>query len=177
MIKIADRSDEDLMTLYQGGDYVAFEYLYERHSGRVYHYLSGKVSADVAKDLLQDIFLKIHRSRSQYSSQYPFLPWLFTVARNTLTDFFKLSESNAVKVEIDLDNLAISELPNASGHDLAAVLRNLPILQRQAIELRYMNDWSFEMIAEEMKTTPENSRQIISRGLKKMRSLLQGGKK
>lgn len=173
----AERTDEELMTLYQAGDYAAFECLYERHSGRVFQYLKGKVSSEVAKDLLQDTFFKIHRSRSQYSAQYPFLPWLFTIARNTLMDFFKQSESKAVKIEINTDKLAASAAVDSSAHDLSAALGNLPIVQRRAIELRYMNEWSFEEIAAEMKMSPENSRQIISRGIKKMRSLLQGGKK
>lgn len=177
MKKNVERSDEELMTLYQAGDYPAFECLYARHSGRVFQYLKGKVAAEIAKDLLQDIFLKIHRSRNQYSAQYPFLPWLFTIARNTLTDFFKQSQSKAVKVEIDTNKLAATVIEDSSVHDLSAVLGSLPIVQRRAIELRYMNEWSFEEIAAEMKMTPENSRQIISRGIKKMRSLLQGGKK
>jgi len=37
-----------------------------------------------------------------------------------------------------------------------------------------MNEWSFEKIADEMNTTPENSRQIISRGIRKIRSFLKG---
>ncbi|MCC7406064.1 MAG: sigma-70 family RNA polymerase sigma factor [Bdellovibrionales bacterium] len=174
---LKDRSDEELMTLYQGGDYAAFECLYERHSGRVFQYLKGKVSAEAAKDLLQETFLKIHRSRSQYQPQYPFLPWLFTVARNSLNDFFKSPDQKVIKIGIDTDSLPAALPHIGSEHDLSAALSGLPHVQRRAIELRYLNEWSFEKIADEMSTTPENSRQIISRGIKKMRSLLRGGKK
>jgi RNA polymerase sigma factor (sigma-70 family) len=173
----AERSDEELMTLYQAGEYAAFECLYERHSGRVFQYLKGKVAVEAARDLLQETFLKVHRSRGQYSAQYPFLPWLFTIARNTLLDFFKTSESKIKKSEIRPDSLAGIQSGDNSEYDLSAILGGLPVLQRRAIELRYLNDWSFEKIADEMKTTPENSRQIISRGIKKIRSLLQGGEK
>lgn len=162
------------MTLYKSGDYAAFQCLFERHSGRVYQYLKGKVSSESACDLLQETFLKVHRSRETYQSQYPFLPWLFTVARNSLHDFLKSSDQKVVKVEFDLLSLS-SPSPAESGHDLSSALASLPIGQRHAIEMRYLNDWSFEMIAENMRTTPENSRQIVSRGLRKLRSVLKGG--
>lgn len=165
------------MTLYKSGDHAAFECLYQRHSGRVFQYLKGKVSSEAAKDLLQETFLKIHRSRSQYQPQYPFLPWLFTVARNSLNDFFKSSEQKVIKISVEADSLPETLQPIGSEHDLSAALSGLPSVQRRAIELRYLNEWSFEKIAGEMNTTPENSRQIISRGIKKIRSFLKGEKK
>lgn len=172
-----NRSDEDLMMLYQSGDYAAFECLYTRHSGRVFQYLGNKVSSEVAKDLIQEVFLKVHRSRNTYQSQYPFLPWLFTIARNALNDFFKSSEQNVAKIDIDSIPLTEPLVHVTSEHDLSVALNGLPHLQRQAIELRYLNEWSFEKIALEMKTTPENARQIISRGIRKVRSLFKGDKK
>lgn len=171
---LKDRSDEELMTLYQSGEYTAFECLYERHSGRVFRYLKGKISQELAQDLLQETFLKVHRSRDQYQSQYPFLPWLFTVARNSLHDFLKSSDQKVIRIGADLDTLPDKLLPVSSEHDLSAALSGLPHVQRRAIELRYMNEWSFEKIAEEMNTTPENTRQIVSRGIKKIRSFLKG---
>ena len=174
---LKDRSDEELMTLYQSGDYGAFECLYERHSGRVFQYLKGKVSLEAAKDLVQETFLKVHRFRHQYQPQYPFLPWLFTVARNSLHDFLKSADQKVIRIEIDSDSLPAKLLPVASDHDLSAALSGLPHIQRRAIELRYMNEWTFEKIAKEMNTTPENTRQIISRGMKKIRSFLKGEEK
>ena len=91
--KIADLSDEDLMALYQSGDGHAFETLYRRHSGRVFEFLQKKTNPLNARDLLQEAFLKLHRARHQYSVQYPFLPWLFTITRNVLVDFVRLNET------------------------------------------------------------------------------------
>lgn len=162
------------MTFYQGGEYTAFECLYERHSGRVLQYLKGRVSPETAQDLLQETFLKVHRSRRLYQAQYPFLPWLFTIARNSLNDFFKSSDQRIVKIGVQADLISEGTLPIAPAHDLSAALSGLPHVQRRAIELRYLNEWTFEKIAKEMSTTPENSRQIISRGIKKIRTLLKG---
>ena len=164
------------MTLYQSGDFAAFEILYRRHSGRVFEYLKKKVEARTAQELLQETFEKLHKSRAKYNAQYPFLPWLFTISRNALFDFFKAAETkvsqSSTSSPILLDNLMAVATEAHSPHDLSQILDVLPQQQKRAIELRYLHDWSFEKIANDMKTSEANTRQVISRGLKKIRSLL-----
>ena len=174
-------SDEELMSLYITGDFAAFEILYKRHSGRVFDYLKKKVSAETAQDLLQEIFAKLHKSRAKYNPQYPFLPWLFTISRNSLMDFYKLAETKLAKASSSSDVL-FQNLPavavNAVGGDvdLAQLLTSLPPNQRRAIELRYLEDWSFEKIASHMNTSEGNARQLISRGIKLVRQFRKGDK-
>ncbi len=169
MLKSDDVSDEDLMTLYQAGETEAFEVLYKRHSGKIFEFLLKRTSKEIAQDLVQEVFLKVHRFRHQYSRQFPFLAWVFTMARNTMMDFFKKNET---KVAAKSSN-AIELLPEVKSSDLSLDLRpalhSLTETQRKAIELKYLSDWSFEKIAIELETTPSNIRQMISRGIRKLR--------
>lgn len=170
-VKLHSLSDEELMTYYQAGEYHAFEILYLRHSGKVYAYLKKKVSADKAADLMQETFEKLHRSRDKYNHQFPFLPWLFTISKNTLFDWFKKNEakveiSSVLKPEL-LEGLMSAEKKQDAEIDI--LLNDLEGAQKNAIELRYLQEWSFEKIAKEMNTTEDNVRQIISRGIKKLR--------
>lgn len=85
-----DKSDEDLMESYKMGEVVAFELLFERHSGKVLSYLSKRLQAPKeAQDLLQEVFFKLHRSRHQYNRTLPFSPWLFSITRSMWIDFLK----------------------------------------------------------------------------------------
>lgn len=166
------------MALYQTGDVAAFETLYLRHSGRVFAFLQRKTSPQSAGDILQEIFLKLHRSRHQYSVQYPFLPWLFAITRNALVDFVRLNETKVAQGSVaEIELHAESSQPSAAWTDeLTAALKTLPANQRRAIELRYLSDWTFAQIAADMKTSPINARQVISRGIKKLRSGFGGAK-
>lgn len=166
----SEMPDEELMTLYQSGDTAAFEVLYGRHSGRVLAYLQKRTDPQAAVELVQDIFLKLHKRRHRYSAQYPFLPWLFAITRNALVDSFRLKESRIREESVEyLDPVgAITETPWIKG--LQGALQALPDRERRAIELRYQSDWTFEQIAAEMKTSSVNVRQIISRGIRKLRS-------
>lgn len=163
-------SDEELMTLFQNGDIASFEILYHRYSSRVFAYLSKRVDSGVAPDLLQEIFFKLHNNRHQYSNQYPFLPWLFAMTRNAVVDFVRLKENKLREKSDVLPDLAVQEAANTWTGDLVLALESLPAQQKRAIELRYQSDWTFEQIASEMKTSPVNVRQIISRGIRKLRS-------
>lgn len=163
-------SDEELMVLYQNGDSSAFEVLYRRYSGRVLGYLQKRVDSHSASDLMQEIFLKVHKARHQYSNQYPFLPWLFATTRNTLIDFFRLQENKIRTRSESLQEMPYDQMGAPWTADLAFALESLPVQQRRAIELRYRDDWTFEQIASELETSPLNARQIISRAIRKLRS-------
>lgn len=170
-------SDEELMRLYQEGHEEAFRVLYARHSGRVYGYLRKRLpTAEAAGDVFQAAFLKLHHSRQQFNSSFAFTPWLFTVVRTSLIDWQRRSaRQSSVPFE---ESMLPVESPQAN---LAPVpdLSHLPLKQRTAVEMRVFGELSFEEIATRLNTTPVNARQILSRALKSLRSLLvkTGGEK
>lgn len=172
--KLKDLLDEELMSLYQRGNYHAFEVLYHRHSGRVFDFLRKRSSEDLSQDLTQVVFEKLHKSRQHYDKKYPFLPWLFTISRNTLFDHLKSAE---VKYNKQRDfSVVLDFIPapqNKSGYDFSNLLEGISANQRRAIELRYLTEWSFEQISQEIKTSPQNVRKLISRGTEKIRSILK----
>jgi RNA polymerase sigma-70 factor (ECF subfamily) len=176
---LKEHSDEELMNLYQKGNFAAFEILYERHSGRVFEYLKNKVSNEIAQELLQETFEKLHKSRDSYNNQYPFLPWLFTISRNSVLDFYKKSETRISQSTYNdpniLESIELANSGNTLSPDISEILGGLPANQRRIIELRYLQEWSFEQIAKEIKTSEENARQLLSRSLKNIKSSFKKG--
>lgn len=170
-----ERTDEDLMKLYCNGDSSAFEVLYARHSKRVYGYLQKRAPGLSASDILQDTFFKLHRSRDQYNSQYPFLPWLFTIARNALFDFARKTsiENKRFLSQENFESVSAPLVIEGLNITLLAATGSLPENQKAAVKLRYMEEWSFEDIAKKLKTSPQNARQLASRGVKALRTLLR----
>ncbi len=76
-------SDDRLMLHAAAGDREAFEHLYKRHSGLVFriawHHLGD---AEEARDVLQDVFVRLIRSASRYRPQGKFKSWLRTMTVN-----------------------------------------------------------------------------------------------
>ncbi len=168
------------MRIYLGGDHAAFEVLYRRHSGRVYGYLRKKLSDRGAVDeVFQNTFLKFHQTRRNYDSSFSFAQWLFVIARTTLFDYFR-KQGRQVSVSdepIDEERLsqdtsasALSELGSEQVTEaMSGALRALPKEQRQAIELRVLEERSYEEIAAALGRSEVSVRQMVSRGLKKLR--------
>ena len=166
-------SGAELMTLYQEGDIEAFNCLYDKYKSLVYGYLHKRVGKRTEVDeIFQDVFLRLHRSRSQYKSEFPFKPWLFAVLRNTLIDYYRKKRKEYNDVALDGLEVTPSALRVEDKHNLDGLLpkdTDLSKSQRQAIELRYGKDFSFEEIALSLDTTASNVRQLLSRALKKIR--------
>jgi DNA-directed RNA polymerase specialized sigma24 family protein len=52
-----------------------------------------------------------------------------------------------------------------------------PAAQREALKLRYLQDLSFDEIAILLEASSENSRQLVSCAVRKLRKLVQGREK
>jgi RNA polymerase sigma-70 factor (ECF subfamily) len=168
------RTDEELMRSYQDGDYVAFQALYSRHSSRVYGFLFSQIRNRVqTDDVFQATFLKLHQARHHYDPSFPFLPWLFTVTKSVMLDALRKAKTLREESNESAIENAVAEEMNVPSIDLAALDGN----QKAVIELRYQHDLSFEEIAKRLETTPANVRQLISRGIKKLKAATSGGSK
>lgn len=167
-------SDEELMVLYQQGEEAAFTRLYFRYENRVYGYLRKRLNdPQAANDIFQASFLKLHRSKDQFNSSFMFAPWLFAVVRTALVDWQRDRRNQMQSVELKEEMLAVpqTEVPAFAKTELS----HLPEPQRSAVEMRYFDDLSFEAIAARLHTTPGNVRQLVSRGIKNLRSLFAKG--
>ena len=169
-------TDEQLMERYKNGSMLAFETLYGRHKAKVYGYLSKRVQSRFDRDeIQQNVFLKLHRSRHRYNSSLPFLPWLFTICRNVMIDFLRSKDAKEGRLIQDngiIDTLSEAKKEASEIDALTPAMVKLNEDQKEAIRMRYGEDFSFEEIAERLNTSVPNARKIISRAVQKIRGLL-----
>ncbi|MCK5601074.1 sigma-70 family RNA polymerase sigma factor [Candidatus Pacearchaeota archaeon] len=174
-------TDEEIMQNYINGDVEAFHILYHRHKGRVLGYLNSRLeSQDEAEDVFQEVFTKLHKYRFKYKKDIPFLPWLFTVVKNTLIDHIRKNATRNKHIQLgaeQINNAQNIKEENLSIAEAISELSSLSNKQRQAIELRFNDDLSFEDIAIRMNTSQTNVRKIVSRAIQKLRGLMLGKEK
>lgn len=174
------QTDEQLMKMYQNGSMAAFEELYSRYTSRVYSYLRKRLAdTDGVDDVYQKVFLKLHENREKYDSKYLFAPWLFTLTRHVLIDWYRLKKDTPVeKIEVLVDMQEIQEVVPEETYDasIKELLAELPDKYKEMIELRYVEDLEFSEIAERLKLKESNVRKIVSRGVLKLRQRLAGDK-
>lgn len=172
-----DLADEELMSLYQGGSEEAFKILFTRHSGKVFGYLISKVaSRQDATDLFQEVFVKIHKSKHLYNKSLPVMPWIFSVTRSVLFDGFRKTEKRREVFDVDFDEIPAAQAPQDLSN-VMPLLKDLPSKQQIALQMRYVEEKTFEEIAQRLETSPVNVRQIISRGVKHLKEFVKEGEK
>lgn len=173
---VMNLSDEELMMKYQMGTYEAFQELYRRHSGMIYGFIKKRVKNEaMASDIFQEVFMKLHRSKNLYKKQLPFKPWLFTITQNALVDEIRKTKKKEYS-DIDLDTLEAANSTSSEFNNLVPVLSELSSTQKIAIEMRYIEDKTFEEIAATLNTSEANVRQIISRAVRNLKDLIGKGK-
>jgi len=83
-------ADEQLVSLVRSGDPDAFSTLYERYFRRIYHYVDKRLHnrADT-EETVQEIFLNLFASLTNFRGDAPFASWAFGLARHVVANRFK----------------------------------------------------------------------------------------
>lgn len=173
------KTDEELMSAYQANDSLAFNELYDRSADKIHGYLRQRLQDQaLAEDIFQGTYFKFHQTRSRYRPPLPVLPWLFTICQSVMIDTLRARKRHLNRIEdIEPDTLAMANnannIPAESKPvfllDGVAGIKKLSTDQKQALELRFGEDLSFEEIALRLETSPTNVRQMISRAVKRLK--------
>lgn len=180
--------DETLMARIQERDPQALADLYDRYSGILKSLIMGVIHNDAeADDLLQEIFMEIWNQAAHYSAQKgkP-LGWIVTLTRRRSIDRLRKKQAYA-RAEERLQN-ETEQQPDAWVHNsteddielsdnrrlLAAVLKNLPVAQREAIDLAFYHGMSQREIAAKTGIPLGTIKTRLELGLKKISEALRG---
>ncbi|MBI1769980.1 MAG: sigma-70 family RNA polymerase sigma factor [Bacteroidetes bacterium] len=137
-------------------DPARFRTLYEKYFKRIFLFVYHRVEdRDLASDLTSQIFLKAMQRIHQFNFRgLPFSSWLYRIAINECTDYFRRSKrSKVVYVEdIPFHHLFEEMFPedpqSQLENKLHLVLQQLQPDELQIIELRFFEDMPFKMVAE-----------------------------
>jgi RNA polymerase sigma-70 factor (ECF subfamily) len=179
-----ERSEEEIDILVeqaQNGISQSFGELYDIYLEPVYRYIFFRVSSQsVAEDITGEIFFKALNNLKKYKKRQnmPFAAWLFRIAKNMLVDHYRkqihveeLSEEQTDEaVHADSTKQATGSLDK---NRIVHALKELPEMQAQAIVLKYFSDRSNAEIAAVLEKSETAVRILQSRGLKKLKDLLE----
>ena len=169
-----------LMRAAQDGDAVAYERLLGELLGPLRAFAMSRLGdAASVDDVVQNVLLSIHRARHTYRPERPFGPWLWTIARNAVTDALR-ARGLRLRREQPIDALEGAAEPFVEpapqlrlSPALRAALDGLPPAQRQAVELLHLHQFSVAEAAERVGVTPGALKVRAHRGYKALRVALK----
>jgi RNA polymerase sigma-70 factor (ECF subfamily) len=142
----------------RAGDELAWEAFVRQLQGRIYALAYSYVGErEDARDLAQEIFIRLFETRDRWADGPEFMPWLIHVARNRSVDFLRRRKVRrpAVAVQEDEGFRLPDRQPDpetrtvvASQRSLLhAALRGLSALSREVIVLRDVHGLSVQHVA------------------------------
>lgn len=176
-MQASGQMDEGLIWLnFQAGDKHAYAVLYDAYFKQLYRY-GLKISADanLVKDCIQELFIKLWRTRENLGQPVSTKSYLFESLRRTmLKELAKkqyqiqenLPEDYHFEVslpeEIRLIDLQVTE---ERMKQLERALQKLTKRQRDAIHLKFYGQLSYEEIAEIMELNIRSVYNLVSKAL------------
>jgi len=168
--------DGELLDRMRLGDESALETLYTRYGGLVYT-LALRIVGDreLAREVLQDTFLRAWDGRETYDSERGRVPWwLMGIGRNRAIDLLRSRSHQARLREGERVTPAVPEPASADTLDalglrraVVAALQGLTAVQREAIELAYYGGLTQSEIAkwlrEPLGTIKSRTREAMER--------------
>lgn len=170
----SDAGDEALMARFQSGDRGAFALLVRRHQRPLYNFaLRHLASSAAAEEVVQDSFMRVVQSASDFRQTSRFTAWIYTIARNLCIDALR---KRAQRPHRSLDepanhdegpslgertadqsaNVERSALSVEMRARLLSAIDQLPDEQREVFLLREISDLPFKEIAR-VVDAPENT--------------------
>lgn len=159
-------SQEDLrhVTRALSGDQSAFAFLLNKYHQPLYFHVLRMVHVrDMVEDLLQEIFTKAFDNLHTYNSAYAFSTWLYRIATNHTIDHLRKrrlrtmsldepiqTKDGEMRIEVadDSEQTDAEVLHRQRALILKEAVEALPPRFRRVIELRHMEDKSYQEIAE-----------------------------
>lgn len=175
-----------LMNLAKQGDKTAFGKLYELYFTPVFRYIYFRIrNKKEAEDLSQIVFLKVFESISKFENiGKPPLAFFFTVARNTIIDFWRKNQGRTIS-ESEMDEGVFANIADTGNtpedliqkkqtkEKMFQTISNLTSEQQDVVILKFINDFSNQEVAKMLGKTEPAVRQVQSRALKMIREQLK----
>lgn len=168
------------MTGYQRADPAAVDELVERVSPALLRYfgalrMGGRAGREDAADLLQECWIKIHRSRHTYRASEPVMPWIYAIARHTRLDAYRKRrrmEAREVLVANVPERTHLIAPETQEMGQIGDLIADLPESQREALVMLKVSGMSLEEVAKATSSTVGAVKQRAHRAYETLRRAL-----
>lgn len=178
-------TDKNLWDLIGKNEKGAFEQLYRRYYSPLLAYaIRLQFDENTAKDCIQDIFVRIYIKRYSLPEITYIKSYLYRCMINALLDKIKSSQNNnrvpeEELLDICIEDAGLMQLFEMNDEDmlmarqLKKAYTQLSCKQKNAIYFYYIQEFSWEEIADIFNMSPHSCMNLVARAVAKLRSLIR----
>jgi RNA polymerase sigma-70 factor (ECF subfamily) len=133
---------------------VRFPKIYSKFRKPILRYVNSRVTdPELAEDITQEIFIKVFRFQGSYQSKFAFSTWLWTIAKNTVSDSPREQKETTLREPLSeeipcgshcAETLAIKK---DERRRLLRILKPMTRLQKRVLWMRAVHQLSYSEIS------------------------------
>lgn len=176
-----DTQNKQLIQRFKEGDRTAFDALFYAYEPTLYAYaMKLTCNVDDAKEVVQEVFLKVWERRQWIVPHYSFDSFLYTIAKNLVYNKAKHKAYHfAYKEYMTLYGSQTESVTentvyfNELAELIQAIYQQLPPVRREVFTLSRIEGLSHSEIAEKLNTSTSNVKNHIHKALRFMKEHIQ----
>ena len=162
------------------GDYEAFDLLFRNYNQRLYYFTKSILkNQEDAKDVVQEVFLRIWKNRASIDSGSSFKSYLFTISYNIIVDTMRkrVSEQNfrdeLIKNAINEESTVNEELEYAELNiSFNKAVNELPPKRQQIYKMHRFENLSYQEIADKHHISVNTVRNQMTQAIRFLKEKL-----
>lgn len=170
-------TEERIMMNVAAGDLHQLGILFDKYHLHLYNYFFRlNYDKNLSQDLTQNVFERILKYRRSYKDSFPFKAWLFKIARNVNTDYYRgkkiqLNENVELKdVKIETENVLDCIEKRERTEKLEMALKSLAADEREILVLSRFEEMKYSEIGALMGISESSIKVKVHRAIKKLRN-------
>ena len=175
--------DRDLVLAYQAGDDEAFAELVREYRPQLLSHARRRLSCgESAEDAVQETFVRALRAMPRFNGNYLVGPWLHRILANVCIDEGNRRRREGEKTErAAVNDTALQPTPSVETElgldldlsELVDAVEGLSEPYREALHMRFVEELSYDEMAEAAGVTEDNARARVSRARTALRAAMR----
>lgn len=155
------------------------ESIWEEFSKPLKSFIGRRVKDDQdVDDVLQNVFYKIHNNIRSIREADRIHAWVYRIARNAITDYYRTQKSQGHTIELSEDMISENEDDLTANEEIAQCLKqmidHLPEKDKQAILLTEFQNLTQKELSERMGLSLSGAKSRVQRARSKLKEMLLG---
>lgn len=150
------------------------EQIWNDFHDKLYGFILKRVhNTEIANDLLQDIFVKIHTKIDSLKQDDKLTSWIYQVTRNSILDYFKTKKLTSDLPAEVIDPVEPVTFNREMANCLKTMLNELPPDHKEAIEQTELGTLSQKEYAEKIGISYSGAKSRVQRARQELNELFQ----
>lgn len=157
--------DDQLVKRAMNGDQDAFKALMNKYQKPLYYHIVKMVkNNEQIEDIIQESFVKAFSNLSSYNTNYAFSTWLYRITTNHTIDYLRKKKLQTTSIDEPIrakdGEMQFQIVGNAETDRriirkerkkiVSDAIQNLPEKYREVIEMRHLEEMSYQEISEQL---------------------------